>query len=392
MLLVYENEKRLVKTCLGMEAKGILIDPDYVTRALEYERRQCEQAKKDFEADTGRAYKDSRKLFAEIFDERGERYPKTAAGNPSFAADVLETIDTPTTRLIQRVRDHEKRAGTYYSSFLHYSDSHSRIHANIRAGGTKTGRFSYSNPNLQNVPKEDDEADLKKEYVVRGSFIPSPGNVFVSLDYDQVEYKLMLDYAGEKALIKRVMDGEDLHQATADLVGISRKSAKTLNFAILYGAGIDLLAVNLGIKRREAEELRRKYFAKLPKVKHFIKKVMGVGEARGFVVNWMGRHCHINHRDFSYTLPNHLIQGGAADVIKVAMNQIDDYLKGKPAFMAVQIHDDILHEVDRNALDIVPHIRKVMESVYKPRNGMYLTVTPEVSEKSWAYRDFKAYA
>lgn len=391
MNLVYENENRLIKTCFTIESRGVLLDLDYVRDALAYEHEKLYEAKKDFEKDTGRAYIDSSKLFAEIFDERGERYPRTDKGNPSFAADALETIDTPTTRLITRIRDHEKRAGTYYSSFLYYADKGGRLHANIRTAGTKTGRFSYANPNLQNIPKEDEESDLEKKFVVRGSFIPSPGFSFVSLDYSQVEYRLMLDYAGETGLIKRVLGGEDVHQATADMVGISRKQAKTLNFAILYGAGIDLLAHNLGIKVREADDLRRKYFSRLPKVKAFLKKVMSVGEARGHVVNWMGRRCHINHRDFSYTLPNHLIQGGAADVIKVAMNRIHEFLEGKLSGMVVQIHDDILHEIHDDEHDLVPGIQKIMESVYEPRNGMRLTVKPEISTKSWAYRDFEEF-
>ena len=324
MQLVYENEKKLVKTCYAMESRGIQVDIPYTVRALKYEQKKIIEAKEDFKKDTGRAYKDSSKLFAEIFTERGESFPKTAKGNPSFTADILDELDTPTARLIRRVRNHEKRAGTYYSSFIHYADSSGVIHANIRHGGTKTGRMSYSNPNLQNVPKEDEDADRAKEFIVRQCFVPRKGFSFVSLDYSQVEYMLMLDYAGEKKLIAEVLAGADLHQATADMVGITRKQAKTLNFAILYGAGIATLAQGLGISVPDATRLRIKYFSRLPKVKHFIKRVMSVGEARGHIFNWMGRRCHITNPSFAYTLPNHLIQGGAADVIKMAMPQIDE--------------------------------------------------------------------
>jgi DNA polymerase-1 len=250
--------------------------------------------------------------------------------------------------------------------------------------------MSYSNPNLQNIPKEDEPEDLTKPYIVRESFIPRDGYHFVSLDYDQVEYRLMLDYAGEMKVIRRVLEGEDLHQVMADMVGVSRKIAKTLNFAVLYGSGSDNIAKMLGISSSQASELKLQYFGRLPKVSNFISRVKSVGRARGYIVNWMGRRCHLDNRKFAYRLPNHLIQGGAADVIKQAMIVNADYLRRKRSFMTVQIHDDILHEIHNSELDIVPDIKKIMESVYTPKNGMKLTVSPEISKRSWAYRDFEA--
>lgn len=389
MRLVYGNEMELIKTCFAMEEVGILLDKGYTLNALAYEHRGLKEAISVFEKDTGHKYTDSNKLFAEIFTARGERFPVTEKGNPSFDYDALVGLKSPTADLIIRIRDHEKRAGTYYSSFLYYLANDGRIHANINQAGTTTGRFSYSNPNLQNLSKEDEEEDLKKEYVVRGCFIPTPGFKFVSLDYSQVEYRLMLDYAGETNLIQSVLDGEDIHQSTADMVGVSRKYAKTLNFACLYGSGIANIAMMLGISEREASDLRQRYFSRLPKVKRLVKDIMRAGESRGYVRNWLGRRCHINHRDFAYKLPNHLIQGGSADVIKVAMNKIHKLLEGKKSRMVVQIHDDILHEIHEDELDIVKDIKQIMESVYVPKNGMLLTVSPEISHKSWAYRDFE---
>lgn len=387
--MLYENEKKLTKVFFDLEKRGILVDTNYVREALIYEQGQIKKAKEDFETDTGRAYKDSPKLFAEIFTERGESFPTAAKGNPSFKAEVLEHVDSPTARIIRLVREHEKRAGTYYSAFLAYTDSNSRIHANIRQAGTKTGRLSYSNPNLQNVPKEDEEEDLKKEFIVRGSFIPPPGYVFGSLDYSQAEYKLMLDYAGEMQLIKKVLEGADLHQATADMVGISRKYAKTLNFAILYGAGIEKIAAMLGMSVREASQLRQKYFGRLPKVARFIRRVINTGKARGYVINWIGRRCYIPNRNFAYALPNHLIQGGVADIIKLAMPQIHELLRKYRSGMVVQIHDDILSEIHENEIEVLWEMKNIMENVYVPRNGMKLTTDPEISKKSWAYRDFE---
>lgn len=391
MSLVYENEVRLVKTCFRMESRGIMIDPSYVMKALEHERQQISRAKEDFAANTGRAYKDSPKLFKAIFTERGIAYPLTEKGNPSFNSEALEENGSELAGLILKIREHEKRAGTYYSAFLHYADQNDVIHPNIRQAGTTTGRMSYSNPNLQNVPKEDEEGDLKKEFVVRGSFIPRPGYVLMSCDYTQVEYMLMLDYAGELPLIKMVNEGADLHQATADMVGITRKRAKTLNFAILYGAGIKKLAKMLDLTEEEARILRQEYFGKLPKISRFIKQVMEVGEKRGFVRNWLDRQCRIDYKEEAYKLPNHLIQGGAGDVMKVAMNRIDDLLLDKRSGMLIQIHDDILWECHEEEMDLVPQVKDIMEKVYTPKNGVYLKAVPEISRTSWAYRDFKKY-
>jgi DNA polymerase-1 len=385
------NEQKLTKVFFDMETRGILVDPTYIKRALQHEHQKITEAKESFKKDTGRPYKDSSKLFAEVFTARGESFPSTPKGNPSFKSEVLGSIRSPLANIIQAVREHEKRAGTYYSSFLYHMDSNRRIHAVVNQAGTTTGRLSYRDPNLQNVPKEDDEEDAQKEFVVRGSFVPTEDHHFVSFDYDQMEYKLMLDYSGEMGLIRQVLEGEDLHQATANMVGTTRKYAKTLNFAILYGAGPAKIAVMLGISVKEAQELVAKYFGKLPKVSSLIKRVRATGTSRGHIFNWYGRKYYISSREFAYKLPNHLIQGGCAEVIKLAMPIVHEKLSNLKSGLVLQIHDDLLHEIHKDELDIIPEIKRIMESIYTPKNGMNLTVSPEISKKSWAYRDFEAW-
>jgi DNA polymerase-1 len=124
-------------------------------------------------------------------------------------------------------------------------------------------------------------------------------------------------------------------------------------------------------------------------VRQLINRIIKTGETRGYVNNWIGRRCHINNRNFAYKLPNHLIQGGAADVIKLAMPKIHELLLPVRSKMVVQIHDDILHEIHMNELELVPKIKDIMENIYVPKNGMKLTVSPEISKNSWAYRDFE---
>jgi DNA polymerase I-like protein with 3'-5' exonuclease and polymerase domains len=382
---IAENEIQLTKTCFAMERRGIKLDKPYTAAALEYEIATINTLQKQF-ADLAREpFVDSNKTLARIFDAQGEVYPLTEKGNPSFAADALEEMTSPIANIVNKIRYHEKRAGTYYSSFIYYADAHDVIHADIRQAGTETGRMSYRDPNLQNIPKEDEEEDQATPYHVRSCFVPREGYFFYSVDYAQMEYRLLLDYAGETELIKQIMLGADVHQATADLLGIPRKYAKTLNFAILYGAGPARISRMLDITEVEATQLRYNYFRKLPKVRNLVHEVIRRGESRGWIFNYFGRRCHISSRDFAYILPNHLIQGSGADVVKFAMNKIAPILGN--SHMLLQVHDEIIFEVPFGEEKIIEPIVHIMENVYKPQNGMSLTTSVEHSFKSWGYRD-----
>ena len=391
ILPVLQNEIRLTRTLVKMEHHGILIDVPFVEKAIAYEDEKIRESKREFELLTAREFEDSRTLLKQVFDAAGERYPLTEKGNPSFSSSVLVDMTTPIADVVNRIRYHEKRLGTYYSSYMYYKDDGDILHPSAFQAGTTTGRMSYGNPNCQNIPKEDEPDDQALPYHIREAFIPRPGTFFYDIDYEQMEYRLMLDYAGEMKLIKRVLDGEDLHQATAEMVGITRKYAKTLNFAILYGAGDEKIALMLKIKPSEAQELKNIYFARLPKVENFIEDVKLYGRQRKFIFNWMGRRLHIASSKDAYKLPNHLIQGGCADIVKVAMNRIDDFLieKKLKTRMLLQIHDELLFEAYPDEADIAPELQKIMESVYTPKNGMRMTTSLEHSTINWGYRNKK---
>ena len=382
------NELKLTKVCHDMEWAGIAIDRPYIEKAIAFENGEIAKAKQDFQAHSGgRAFIDSNKFLFETFTACDYTdLPKTAKGNPSFNDDTLEEIEGPLAESVRNIRHHEKRLGTYYSSFLYYQVD-GVIHADMKQGGTETGRFSYANPNLQNLPKEEGATHENNPSIVRASFTPRPGFVYIIIDYSQQEYRLMLDYAGEHLLIDQINQGADVHQAMAELVGITRQQAKTLNFAILYGAGVEKIARMLGVSIREATALRALYFRKLPKVKLFIEKVIEKGKARGFVVNWAGRRCAISNREWAYILPNHLIQGGGADVIKFAMPEVHAVLAPTKSQMILQVHDELLFEMHADDLHLIPRIQGIMEGIYKPQNGMRLTTAIEHSYKSYGYPD-----
>lgn len=387
---VAANEIKLTKTAFEMERVGIKLNVPYTEAAIKYESELMIGLKEDFYMLTGLPYQDSRTTFVRAFESLGLSYPKTEKGNASFNKEALENIENPIAELIRGIRKYDKRIGTYYSSFLYFRDSLDILHPNIKTSGTETGRMSYSDPNLQNVPKEDDDEDFKKPFLVRGCFVPRESNCFVAIDYKQMEFRMLLDYAGEMELIHAINEGADPHDATAAATGLSRKAAKTLNFGLLYGMGIDKLAHALKVHPLDAEAMRTQYFGKMRNVQRFIKRVNQAAKTRQYVRNWYGRVCRLNDVDYSYILLNHLIQGGCADVVKIAMNMAAGVLGlGYETKLLLQVHDELLFEHVGDDPRVLMEIQHIMDTVYKPQNGMRLITSVEHSFKSWAKKDMK---
>ena len=381
---VYDNEARLVSTCQDMERVGIHIDREYCERAAAYETGRAAGVAERFAQLTGVPFKDSGKVFAEVFTSLGIEYPKTAKGNPSFTAEVLKDVVHDVARTIEDYRDAHSRAN-YYHGFMFHCDSDGDLHPNMKQGGTATGRFSYADPNLQNLTKEADEGQA---FMVRRALVPRDGYSFCMMDYDQMEYRMMLEYAKEMPIIQQVLAGVDVHTATADMMGVDRKTAKTINFMLLYGGGVAKLAQALCIGEFEAKCLRNLYFSRLPMVENLICRVQHTARTRGYIFNWLGRRSHFPDPNFAYKAPNYLIQGGCADVVKIAMNRIDDLLKGKKSRMLVQVHDEILFEIHDTEREtgIIGDLKDIMESSY-PSEHLPLTVGTEWGRRSWADRE-----
>ena len=404
ILKLHKREMKLTQVLHRMERIGIEVRMDYVEEGLKYEQEQIKKSRERIEEIAGRVYEGGRNWMQAVFDQLGISYSiNPATGNPIFDSNALGLIDHPLTKEIEKLRKHEKYAGTYYSSFAYMARHDGVIRANINQGGTDTGRFSYSNPNLQNVPKEDDE-NLETPYRVRGCFKPREGHTLVAIDFDQQEYRLMLDYAGEAELIRAIMeDGEDVHTATGKMMSTPRKQAKTLNFMILYGGGVPILADALGVSEANAHEKRSKYFNRLPKVKALIDTIISVSKQRKWIFTWCNRRLYLpyNDRNNAYKMPNHLIQGGCADIVKEAMIRTDAYLQEHKGIgnmlmgignMLIQVHDELIFEIRDDQLHHINELKKIMEDVYTPRNGLYLTCGADISKTSWAYCDMEAYS
>lgn len=391
VLDVAENERRLTKTLFRMEKIGLKIDRPFCSRAAVYESDRGEKAAAEFEVHTGQKFSASGKLFASVFADEKDKWELTDKSNPSFESDVLKKFTNPAAKSVLDYRDAKSRAD-FYQGFLYHADDADRVHPTLNAGGTGTGRLSSSDPNFQNLT---DEEGSKEEFLVRRAIVPTEGYILASLDFDQMEYRQMLVYAKETGVIAQVLGGMDVHQATAelmygktddvDLAAKRRKWAKTLNFMLLYGGGAQKLADALGITLEEAKRLKRQYFDALPGVEFWISNVLNVARTRGYVRNWIGRRSYFPDPEFAYKAPNYLIQGGCADVVKIAMNRIDEFLLagGYKSRMILQIHDELVFEIFIGEEHLLHEIKQIMECVF-PRDPLPLTVGVAVSSKSLA--------
>lgn len=386
----FNTEKDLVKVCLAMETVGIKVDRDFCERALALEQGAYNKASKAFKEISGFALVDSPKSLQKAFDAVGEDYGKTEKGNPSFTAKTLEGMKSPLAKTLLEYRKSYKKAHTYYQNFLVLSDSNGRLHANMRQAGTETTRFSYSAPNLQALTKNDKEEAASEDYLVRRAFIPEPDYCLICIDFNQMEFRFMLEYAMEMPVIEKVLAGLDVHTATAEMMNVNRNQAKTLNFLLLYGGGVGKLADTLGVDIDKARQLRGQYFASLPKVSAFTRRVIKKADDSEVIRSWTGfpfRFPMVNvngkRMNFSYAAPNHLIQGGCAQVVRRAMVGCHNHLKGMKSRIVLQVHDEFLLEIHKSELAVIPELKDIMEKAY-PHKHLPLTCSVSHSWKSWA--------
>ena len=356
---VVTNELKLIHTVANMERNGVRIDRTFCRDAARFEVTQLEKFSNHFKSFTGRDFIDSGKVFAEIFLPYKSQWKYTEKGNPSFETDVLKTFESEAASAVVGHRTSKARAN-FLNGFLYHSDEHSRLHTHFNQAGTVTGRFSSSQMNLQNMTDEDEGA-----YKIRGGIIPhNAGDYLVSFDYDQVEYRLLIEYSQEIALAKKVNAGLDVHTATGEMFGVSRHFGKTLNFAQVYGQGNDALAAALKISPDEAKVLRARYFTALPNIKAFIGQVTRTAEVRGYVFTWLGRKLYFHDPNFAYKATNALIQGGCADVIKVAMNRIHAFLQPFQTKMIMTVHDELVFNMPPSETALCGDIRRIMQSSF----------------------------
>lgn len=376
---VMRSEMRVTRTLWGMERRGVRVDIPYVEIAYKHETERAKIASKQFEELTNLEFLDSDARLAAAFKKFDVIPGKTEKGSWSITDDWLETIDLPLARCIQDYRAANKKANTYFKNFLEMSDKDGFLHCDFQQGGTATGRLSCRDPNLQNLAR-----DVKGDpYPVRRAFIPpSEDFCWFMPDYDQIEYRLMISLAGENDLIDQVLGGLDVHTATANMLGVGRHEAKTINFLLIYGGGIAKFAAAVKCSKEEAKAKFQNYFAKLPRVKALVDKIRHVSATRKYTFNWYGRRYVWPDPERVYTRgPNYVIQGGAADVMKLGMVKCDEHLQERKSKLLLSIHDELPFAMHRSELHIAPELSRIMESIYT-LGRLPLTVSNEHSWKS----------
>jgi DNA polymerase-1 len=381
-----EHERELTRVVFEMEREGIQVDIDACMDAIAELEDADFRGKLEYENATGEPFKASGKAIIRHLEASGEDtsvFEKTKCGNICTDSKTLGKVDNKIAEYILRLKDTKSRLN-FYNGFLHSADANGRIHTDFKQAGAKTGRFSSSSPNLQNMtrPEEGDEGHSPRKVIVPDS----PDYCLFMPDYDQMEYRMLIDRAGEIALIEKVLSGMDVHTATSESTGIERHRAKQLNFALIYGAGPNLIAETLGITLYEAKVLIAGYFGDLPRVKAFIDAVKNVATVRGYTYNWAGRQNHYDtpeSRQKIFASINHLIQGDCADVMRIALVRCFKHLRGTKSKMNLTIHDEIVFNLHKEELKLAPELLKIMEQVY-PYKYLPLTVSPSFSWKNLA--------
>ena len=327
--------------------------------------------------------------IAKVFDKLKLPYDRTETGAPSFTKNFLLQHPNEVAQAIAQARETNKAHTTFIDTILEHEHK-GRIHADINQirsddGGTVTGRFSYSNPNLQQIPAR----NKKIGPLIRSLFLPEEGCHWGAFDYSQQEPRLVVHYASLSQLggVSRIVDeynagDADFHQAVADMADIDRKEAKTINLGLMYGMGKNKLKAELGLLEEQADKLLNKYNERAPFVKELINAVSRRAQERGRIRTIGGRVCHfdlwepntfgvhkpLDHaealseygpgikRAFTYKALNKLIQGSAADMTKIAM--VNLYKEG--IIPHIQIHDEL--DVSVESPEQAEKIIEIMEN------------------------------
>ncbi len=366
--LMRELEAPLAPVLATMEQRGVRIDQEAFASFLDEVRGEIEKLthKIHQQADGPFNVRSSRQLADLLFNTLGLKPGgKTPGGEASTSQDVLERLagKHPIIEDILEFRKLEKLRSTYLEPFPKLVDSSGRVHTTFNQLATATGRLSSSNPNLQNIP-------IKGEFGLRmrNCFIAGPGNLLAGGDYSQVELRVLAHMSGDPTLIDAFRQGEDIHARTAgvlfdkspdDITPDERRSAKTVNFGLIYGMGPQKLARALQIPLKEAKEFIERYFSRLTTLRRFYEEVETGAKEQGYVTTLAGRRRllpDILSRNAQLQSAarrqavNTLIQGSAADIIKLAMLEadVDPVLHGYGAELILQVHDELLLEVPRD--------------------------------------------
>jgi len=372
---VYEEiEQPLVPVLLDMEETGVLVDRKMLGKqSSELAKKMAELETKAHELAGGPFNLSSPKQLQQILFEQLELpvIRKTPKGQPSTAEDVLVELanDYELPAVIIDYRSVSKLKSTYTDKLpLQINERTGRIHTSYHQAVAATGRLSSTDPNLQNIPIRTPEGRR-----IRQAFVPPEGQVLLAADYSQIELRIMAHLSADEGLLSAFAKEQDVHRATAaevfelaldDVTDDQRRSAKAINFGLMYGMSAFGLAKQLGISRGEAQEYVDLYFDRYPGVKAYMDNIRSTASEQGYVETVFGRRLYlpeINARNTQRrqyaerSAINAPMQGTAADIIKKAMITVHDWLTSEQpgARMIMQVHDELVFEVEEKRIDDV---------------------------------------
>lgn len=390
-------EMPLLYVLYDMEKVGFKVSREVLINLKNRLNKEITQVKESIfkESNTEFNISSPKQLSFVLFEKLNLPYnkKKTKTGY-STGAEVLEELYNvhPIIPMILKYRELTKSLNTYVEPFLSLLSDSPFIHTTFVQAGPATGRISSINPNLQNLPANE---DLGKE--IRRAFITRDNNrVILSADYSQIDLRVLAHFSKDPALVQAFSEGADIHSRTAKLIfGLNndseitpqmRRIAKTVNFGIIYGMSPFGLARALKIPDTDAQAFIQKYFQTLPKVKEFINNAISLALNNGYSETILSRKRSIPElksenktvRQLGERLAiNSVIQGSSADIIKVAMVKIAERLKGSNIYLILQIHDELIFDCPLNkAEELSLILREEMENVFNPINGQKLLSVP----------------
>ncbi|MEN8352090.1 DNA polymerase I [Acinetobacter towneri] len=379
--ILHNIEMPVARVLTSMEENGIQLDlkfldqlgVDFSQTMQDLENQIVELAGENFNVS-------SPKQVGEIlFDKLGLKGgKKTATGQYSTSESVLEKIEHPISSLILDYRGLSKLKSTYTDGLLKQAnnDTH-RVHTSYHQALTATGRLSSTDPNLQNIPIR---TEIGRQ--IRKAFVAPEGRVLLAADYSQIELRLMAHFSQDDALLDAFNHGQDVHRRTAaEVLGIAledvtsdqRRQAKAVNFGLLYGMSEFGLIRQLGFTREESQNYIKQYFQRYPGIYEYMQRTRQVALEQGFVETILGRRLYtpdiaarnmMVRKAAERAAINAPLQGSAADIIKMAMIEVDKMLPQAQAKMLLQVHDELVFEVDADVADeLAPKLAEVMQSV-----------------------------
>ncbi len=391
-------EEPLIDCIEKAEKRGVLLDGGYTKKLADEYHAHVAKLEGEIWKHAGREFNiNSPKQLGEVlFDEMGlsvKGLKKTAGGARSTRESELLKLkgEHDIIEALLEYREVQKLVSTYIDVLPGLADADNRIHTTLCQTGTTTGRFSSMNPNLQNIPTRGD-GDR-----VRDAFVAPKGSVLVSADYSQIEMRVLALLSEDEVLQKTFRDGRDVHASVASRVfGVSendvtkdmRRKAKVINFGIVYGMGVNALKENIGGTQSEARAFYDQYFEQFPSIATYFDTVKKDAAKKGYTETYFGRRRHF--ADIRSHVPyikaaaeraamNAPIQGTAADIIKIAMKQVDDMLEkefaGK-ARLLLQVHDELIVEAKKDAAEEAgKRMKEVMENAVDISVPLLVTVS-----------------